>query len=166
MDLIVTKLLSNDAFVFDENIVKLLQREKRAAYSPESAGNGDPQLHSMVLRMQGTVLRHVLHPKVMMRLLDSAQYGNTYLPNEVLTDLHNGIFVLREVPSTFKMNLQTSYVDELISALDSDKYDDISKALFGAFLVNTLILLTALNIAALEISSYLSLSNALSSSST
>ena len=64
----------------------------------------------------------------MMRLLDSAQYGNTYLPNEVLTDLHNGIFVLREVPSTFKMNLQTSYVDELISALDSDKYDDISKA--------------------------------------
>jgi len=128
MDLIVTKLLSNDAFVFDENIVKLLQREKRAAYSPQSGGNGDPQLHSMVLRMQGTVLRHVLHPKVMMRLLDSAQYGNTYLPNEVLTDLHNGIFVLREVPSTFKMNLQTSYVDELLSALDSDKYDDISKA--------------------------------------
>ena len=48
MDLIVNKLLSNDAFVFDENIVKLLQREKRAAYSPQSGGNGDPQLHSMV----------------------------------------------------------------------------------------------------------------------
>jgi hypothetical protein len=26
------------------------------------------------------------------------------------------------------MNLQTSYVDELLSALDSDEYDDISKA--------------------------------------
>ncbi|MDA7802612.1 zinc-dependent metalloprotease [Gammaproteobacteria bacterium] len=128
MNLIVNKLLSNDAFVFDENIVKLLQREKRAAYSPQSSGNGDPQLHSMVLRMQGTVLRHVLHPTVMMRLLDSAQYGNTYLPNEVLMDLHNGIFVQREIPSTFKMNLQTSYVDELLSALESEKYDDISKA--------------------------------------
>lgn len=82
----------------------------------------------MVLRMQGSVLRHILHPTVMMRLIDSAQYGNTYLPNEVLSDLHKGIFVQREIPTTFKMNLQSAYVDELLDALESDKYDDISKA--------------------------------------
>jgi hypothetical protein len=128
MGLIVDKLLANDAFVFNEEILKLLQREKRAAYSPQSSGNGDPQVHEMVLRMQGTVLRHVLHPTVMTRLVDSAQYGNSYLPNEVLSDLHNGIFVQREVPTTFKMNLQSSYVDELLEALESNKYDEISKA--------------------------------------
>ena len=128
MNLIVTKLLANDAFEFDEDILKLLQREKRAAYSPQRQGNGDPQVHEMVLRMQGSVLRHILHPTVMMRLIDSAQYGNTYLPNEVLSDLHKGIFVQREIPTTFKMNLQSAYVDELLDALESDKYDDISKA--------------------------------------
>jgi hypothetical protein len=78
--------------------------------------------------MQGTVLRHVLHPTVMTRLVDSAQYGNSYLPDEVLSDLHNGVFVQREVPTTFKMNLQSSYVDELLEALDSNKYDEVSKA--------------------------------------
>ena len=128
MGLIVDKLLANDAFVFNEEILKLLQREKRAAYSPQSSGNGDPQVHEMVLRMQGTVLRHVLHPTVMTRLVDSAQYGNLYLPDEVLSDLHDGIFVQREVPTTFKMNLQSSYVDELLEALESNKYDEISKA--------------------------------------
>ena len=128
MNLIIDKLLTNDAFVFNEEILKLLQREKRAAYSPQSSGNGDPQVHEMVLRMQGTVLRHVLHPTVMTRLVDSAQYGNSYLPDEVLSDLHNGIFVQREVPTTFKMNLQSSYVDELLEALESNKYDEVSKA--------------------------------------
>ena len=128
MNLIVTKLLANDAFEFDEDILKLLQREKRAAYSPQRQGNGDPQVHEMVLRMQGSVLRHILHPTVMMRLIDSAQYGNTYLPNEVLSDLHKGIFVQREIPTTFKMNLQSAYVDELLDALESNEYDDISKA--------------------------------------
>jgi len=128
MNLIVTKLLANDAFEFDEDILKLLQREKRAAYSPQRQGNGDPQVHEMVLRMQGSVLRHILHPTVMMRLIDSAQYGNTYLPNEVLSDLHKGIFIQREIPTTFKMNLQSAYVDELLNALESNEYDDISKA--------------------------------------
>lgn len=128
MNLIVNKLLANEAFVFNEEILKLLQREKRAAYSPQSSGNGDPQVHEMVLRMQGTVLQHVLHPTVMTRLVDSAQYGNSYLPDEVLSDLHDGIFVQREVPTTFKMNLQSSYVDELLEALESNKYDEISKA--------------------------------------
>ena len=104
MSLIVNKLLANDAFVFNEEILKLLQREKRAAYSPQSSGNGDPQVQEMVLSMQGAVLRHVLHPTVMTRLVDSAQYGNSYLPDEVLSDLHDGIFVQREVPTTFKMN--------------------------------------------------------------
>ena len=128
MNLIKTKLLSNDAFSFDENLLKFLQSEKRSAYSPGGRGNEDPQLHDLVLGLQGRVVAHILHPTVMMRLVDSSQYGNTYLPDEVLDDLYSGIFVPEEIPTTFKMNLQSKYVDSLISALDDDDYDEISRS--------------------------------------
>ena len=127
MNLISTKLLSNNAFTFDPEILKYLQSEKRAAYSP-SRGNEDPQLHDLVLGMQGRVLAHILHPRVMQRLVDSAQYGNTYMPQEVLDDLFNAIFVQREEVNTFKMNLQSKYTDGLIDALADDSYDEISKS--------------------------------------
>jgi hypothetical protein len=127
MNLISTKLLSNNAFTFDPEILKYLQSEKRAAYSP-SRGNEDPQLHDLVLEMQGRILAHILHPRVMQRLVDSAQYGNTYMPQEVLDDLFNAIFVQREEVNTFKMNLQSKYTDGLIDALADDSYDEISKS--------------------------------------
>ncbi len=127
MNLISTKLLSNNAFTFDPEILKYLQSEKRAAYSP-SIGNEDPKLHDLVLGMQGRVLAHILHPRVMQRLVDSAQYGNTYMPQEVLDDLFNAIFVQREEVNTFKMNLQSKYTDGLIDALADDSYDEISKS--------------------------------------
>ena len=136
MNLIIEKLLSNDAFIFDENLLKYLQSEKRAAYSPRRRGNEDPQLHDLVLSLQGRAVAHILHPTVMMRLLDSSQYGNTYLPDEVLDDLFDGIFVQREVPTSFKMNLQSKYVDSLISALNDDDYDEISKSAIYASLVS------------------------------
>ena len=127
MNLISAKLLSNNAFTFDPEILKYLQSEKRAAYSP-SRGNEDPQLHDLVLEMQERVLAHILHPRVMQRLVDSAQYGNTYMPQEVLDDLFNAIFVQREEVNTFKMNLQSKYTDGLIDALADDSYDEISKS--------------------------------------
>ena len=64
----------------------------------------------------------------MTRLVDSSQYGNTYLPGEVLDDLFSGIFVSKEIPTTFKMNLQSKYVDALLGGLGNDEYDEISKA--------------------------------------
>ena len=136
MNLIKEKLLSNDAFSFDENLLKYLQSEKRAAYSSGRRVNEDPKLHDLVLSMQGRTLSHILHPVVMMRLVDSSQYGNTYMPDEVLKDLFDGIFVQREIPTTFKMNLQSKYVDSLVSALDDDDYDEISKAAIYASLVD------------------------------
>ena len=135
MNLITSKLLANDAFVFDENLLKNLQNQKRAAYSSQERGNEDPQLHKLVIRMQGTVLAHILHPDVMMRLIDSSQYGNTYMPSEVLNDLFEGIFVAKEIPNTFKMNLQSRYVDALIEGLGDEDYDEISRSAIYASLV-------------------------------
>jgi hypothetical protein len=128
MNLITTKLLSNNSFVFDSDLLKLLQPEKRAAYNPNEDANDDPKLHDSVLSMQENVLRHILSPTVMLRLSDSSQYGNEYSPSEVLEDIHDGIFVPQEIPNSFKRNLQSSYIDGLIGALNSDAYDDIAKA--------------------------------------
>ena len=95
-----------------------------------------PQLHDLVLSLQGRAVSHILHPTVMKRLVDSSQYGNTYLPDEVLSDLFDGIFVQREIPTTFKMGLQSKYVDSLIGALDENDYDEISKSAIYASLVD------------------------------
>ena len=128
MDLITSKFLANGVWDFDPKIIKNLQREKRATgYGGD--GNEDPQLHEFVLRMQTRVLASLLHPVVMTRLVDSSEYGNTYLPDEVLSDLFNGIFVAGETPDTYKRNLQSFYVDALISVFDDEsEYDDIAKA--------------------------------------
>ena len=85
MSVLNQELFANDAFSFNPEILKLLQSEKRAA----SYGNSDndPKVHDLVLRMQLNSLGFILHPRVMKRLSDSSQYGNTYLPNEVLQDL-------------------------------------------------------------------------------
>ena len=128
MSLLNTKLFANDAFNFDPEVLKLLQPEKRAAYNPNEDANDDPKLHGTVLGMQERVLRHILSPTVMLRLSDSSKYGNEYTPSEVLTDLEQGIFIKKETPSSFKRNLQSSYVDGLMQALDSNSYDDIARA--------------------------------------
>jgi hypothetical protein len=128
MDLITSRFLANGVWDFDPTIVKNLQREKRAT-GYGGGGNEDPQLHEFVLRMQTRVLAALLHPAVMTRLVDSSEYGNTYLPDEVLSDLFNGMFVAGETPDTYKRNLQSFYVDALISVFDDkSEYDDIAKA--------------------------------------
>ena len=126
-------LFANDAFVFSPEILKLLQSEKRAA----SYGNSDddPKIHDRVLRMQTSALSFILHPRVMKRLTNSSKYGNEYLPNEVLQDIFDGIFVAREIPNTFKMNLQSAYVAGLINAMSDERYDEISRsAIFNSLL--------------------------------
>ena len=51
------------------------------------------------------------------------------MPEEVLSDLHNGLFIKNEDPDSFKRNIQSFYVDALIGAFTDDSdYDEISKA--------------------------------------
>ena len=132
MSFLIDNFLANDAWSFDPEIVKNLQREKRVTEFPNSK---DPQLHDLVLNAQGSALSRILSPTVMTRLVNSSEYGNEYMPDEVLSDLFNGIFVAREVPTTYKMNLQSKYVDTLIGALENKDYDEISKAAIYSSLV-------------------------------
>ena len=51
----------------------------------------------------------------MRRLVNSSLYGNRYMPDEELADLNGAIFVMGEKPDTFKKNLQSTYVNLLIT---------------------------------------------------
>jgi hypothetical protein len=64
----------------------------------------------------------------MKRLVNSALYGNQYMPDEVLSDLNKAIFIQGEEPDTFKRNLQSTYVDLLIEGFENSDYDQVSKA--------------------------------------
>ena len=54
---------------------------------------------------------------------------------EFMEDIFDGNFVARENPNTFKMNLQSAYVDGLINAMSDERYDEISRsAIFNSLL--------------------------------
>ena len=55
------------------------------------------------------------------------EIGDTKIScNLVNVDIEfEGIFVAKEIPNTFKMNLQSRYVDALIEGLGDEDYDEI-----------------------------------------
>ena len=112
-----TKILSNLVYERDTD-----------SYYASYGDNNDPDFHAIVLASQSNILRNILHPAVMKRLVNSSLYGNKYMPGEVLNDLNSAIFVAGEEPDSFKKNLQSTYVDLLIKGFNEAPYDDISKA--------------------------------------
>jgi hypothetical protein len=125
MELLSKKVFSNGAMNYDSKILANLMYERD---TKSSSGNNDPDFHALVLSSQRNILRNILHPEVMRRLINSALYGNKYMPDEVLSDLNEAIFVNGEVPDTFKINLQSTYVDLLIKGFNEGDYDQVSKA--------------------------------------
>ena len=129
-NLLKEQVFSNGAMNYDPKILSNLiyergtfQRSRRS-----SNGNNDPDFHAIVLSSQKNILRNILHPTVMKRLVNSSLYGNEYMPQEVLNDLNSAIFIDDENPDSFKRNLQSAYVDLLINGFKEAPYDDISKS--------------------------------------
>ncbi|PCJ82225.1 MAG: hypothetical protein COA49_01640 [Bacteroidetes bacterium] len=94
-------------------------------------GKGEaPRIHSRVLSAQKGALAHLLHPVVLQRLTDSGMYGNEYDIATYMNDLTDAIFKsdLRKSVNTFRQQLQVTYVEALINALDvKKKYDRIAR---------------------------------------
>ena len=65
---------------------------------------------------QKNVLKHILHPNTLQRIVDSELYGNTY-DLSMMTDLNNAIFKkdAQTNANTFRQNLQIAYTKILIS---------------------------------------------------
>jgi hypothetical protein len=94
----------------------------------------DPKLHQLALGIQREVLSHLLHPRVLTRLTDSAIYGNEYSVADMLVDLTDAIFAddIGGEVNTFRQNLQLDYVDRLLRIVDAGgngDYDHVSKSM-------------------------------------
>ena len=93
--------------------------------------NEDPKPHGMILGMQKLVLAQLLHPAVMLRISDSAIYGNEYSLNQFMNDLTASIFVDGKKANTLSHNLQVEYVNQLIAIAGltkASKHDNLAKA--------------------------------------
>ncbi len=119
-----------DAFKAAESVYGYLQSQRRGFgffAQPE-----DPKIHARIASSQKNALRHLLHPRVLQRLIDAAEYGNTYGIDEYMKALTNGIFKadLRSAVNTQRQQLQIEYVKGLIAALaPKAKYDVISQSM-------------------------------------
>ena len=52
----------------------------------------DPKIHRELLRSQKSVLKHLLHPTTLQRLVDTQTYGGQYSVHEMLQTLSDGLF--------------------------------------------------------------------------
>jgi len=123
-------LFAPSALVAPADLYNRLQEQRRLWNFRNSTE--DPKLHEWVLDLQSSTLEHFLHPRVMTRITDSRLYGNEYGLAEVMNDLTDAIFAadLRSDVNTFRQNLQTEYVERLVSIVDDEgDYDHTSKSM-------------------------------------
>jgi hypothetical protein len=118
-----------DAFDAADDSYAYLQAQRRGW---EFYGSGEaPRIHSRVLSAQQEALSHLLHYNVLQRLTDSGMYGNEYDVATYMGELTDAVFKydLRKTVNTFRQQLQISYTESLIKALDPKKnYDRIARS--------------------------------------
>lgn len=120
-----------DAIEGMEPLFAYLQRQRRGF--DHFGKNEDPKPHKMLLGAQKNVLKHILHPAVLMRLSDTALYGNKYTVEQMMAELSEAIFAADQKSSinSYRRNLQTEYVEQLIKISGLEKaspFDNFSKA--------------------------------------
>ncbi|QIG53405.1 DUF5117 domain-containing protein [Altererythrobacter sp. BO-6] len=104
-----------DAFASGEVLLNRLQIERRGfdAYGV----NIDPKPHARALRIQRSLLDHLLHPNVLARLTDTRRYGGAYPVSTYLAELTGFMFDADRLTAvnTYRQNLQIEYVTRLIA---------------------------------------------------
>ena len=120
MDVLNNQAFSPSAFPINEEILALIQKERRGF--DFRSEHEDPQVHRSILRIQSSVLAHLLNGWTLDRMTDSSLYGNTYSVNQMLSDLTNSIFTedANTSVSTIRQNLQTLYLRRLITIVDDN----------------------------------------------
>lgn len=123
-------IFAPNAFDADKDVYPYLQAQRRGFGFFSTTE--DPKLQGTYLNLQiGGALSHLLHPTTLMRITNSAYYGNEYSVAEVLSDLNKGIFSadLAGKVNTHRSYLQTSFVKQLVSIADKGTamYDDVAK---------------------------------------
>jgi len=118
-----------DAFDAAKSVYGYLQNQRRGFgffAQPE-----DPKIHARIIAAQKNALSHLLNARVLQRMTDAGEYGNTYDLDEYMGDLTNAIFRadLRSSVNTARQQVQIEYVKRLISVLDPKKgYDTVAQS--------------------------------------
>ena len=107
-----------DAFEAQADVLAYLQAQRRGFGF--FGGGEDPKVHARVAGAQRGALAQLVHPNVLMRILDSGLYGNTYDLSSCMDDLTEAIFKadLRTSVNTYRQGLQLMHVKALIKSLD------------------------------------------------
>ena len=115
----------SNKMLLQQDLIPYLQKQRRGFNV-----SNDPSIHQRILSYQNSLLNHLLHPRVLTRITNSNLYGNDYTLPYYMIDLRNAIFEsdLNKNISTIRQNLQTSYVNRLISIIKSkESFDNHSK---------------------------------------
>jgi hypothetical protein len=129
MQILADKVFSPNVLSSMQPIYNYLLQQRRGFN--HYGKNEDPKPHGMILGMQKLVLAQLLHPAVMLRISDSAMYGNEYSLNQFMNDLTASIFVDSKKANTLSHNLQVEYVNQLIAIAGlgkASKHDNLAKA--------------------------------------
>lgn len=118
-----------DAFDFERGVYGYLQDQRRGFGffgAPE-----DPKIYERILNSQRGALAHLVHPRVLQRIVDASQYGNAYPLDVYMADLTRGIFAAdaKTAVNPMRQQLQIAYVQALLDVLNPEKrYDVVSQS--------------------------------------
>ena len=132
MNALATHVFAPNAFNAPNDLYNYLAMQRRG-YNFFS-GPEDPKIHEQVLNYQRNVLRHIIHPNTLQRIIDSELYGNEYELSAFMTDLNNAIFKadIKGSVNSFRQNLQLEYTNMLIGMLtgkQSSRYTNNAKSM-------------------------------------
>lgn len=117
-----------NAFDHEREIYSYLQSQRRGF---NFYGDTElPKIHSRILNTQSQVIKQILHPATMEKIVDTKLYGNQYDLNAVLSDLTDAI-VKEDISGTvnsIRQQLQIEYVKQLLETLESSKYSNVAKS--------------------------------------
>jgi hypothetical protein len=120
LELVADQAFSSAAWEFPEGLVAHLQIQRRGFDHKDTE---DPKLHDRLQKIQGSLLDHLLHGRMLTRLVDSALYGNEVSPGDVMSVLTARIFWgdANASPSALRQNLQVNYLRRLLQWVNSNE---------------------------------------------
>ena len=132
-----TYAFAPDAFDAEASVYAFLQDQRRGFGFFREAE--DPKIHARVLAAQKRVLDHLLHPRVLQRIIDASTYGNDYALDAYMTELTDALFAadLNGSVNTFRQQLQLEFTKRLASAYADEKNPSpIAQSMMFATLMN------------------------------
>ena len=111
------------------DVLAYLQAQRRGFDFGRSSE--DPKVHTRVKGIQYGALAHLVHPNVLMRIIDSGLYGNTYDLASYMDELTDMMFQadLRTSGNTYRQGLQLMYTEALIGSLsEKSRLTDVAQS--------------------------------------